>query len=177
MAQLEAGDIVFTEAEVWKFSRRLISEVSERASTVHVAIASGETTFVYESVTAGLRRTYLSTQDNYTVYRNRLAQSGIGALIAAIAEGYVVEGVRSGGRYGKYSVPKLALAAVGGGGEREQWGARRTTKFYCSNYVARVLMAAKQTGAQVYTGTIDTHLKPLDLKKFLASDALWVPVM
>lgn len=174
---LKAGDVVFTERGHWGLGRLLIAAASGGAKTCHVAIASGETTFVFESVTSGLRRQYLSRQDSFTVYRHIHTHSGIGDLIAEIAEGYVAEAVGSGGRYGKYATHKLVLASGGGmGGEREQWGAARASNFYCSNFVSRVLMAAQQTGRQIYTGTIDNHIKPLKLKEFLASDPLWVAV-
>jgi hypothetical protein len=175
---LKAGDVVFTERGHLGLGRLLIAAASGGAKTCHVAIASGQTTFVYESVTSGLRRQYLSVRDSFTVYRHKYANTSIGELIASIAEGYVAEAVGLGGRYGKYATHKLVLASGRGmGGEREQWGAARASNFYCSNFVARVLMAARQTGSCTYTGTIDTHIKPLKLKEFLASDPLWVPVL
>jgi hypothetical protein len=177
---LKAGDIVFTEAEVWTATRKIIRKSSGGGRTVHAAIAEGKTTYVFESVRGGggLRRHYLSPDDSYTVYRHR--QREIGQLMAVIAEGYVAEREGSGGKYGKYSIPKLILARgrKGRGGEREQWGAKRTSKFYCSNFVTRVLMAAQQAaGGGVYHPGLNTHISPAGLKEFLASDPYWVPVM
>lgn len=174
---LQAGDIVFTEARVWTPVRRVISTMTGGGNTVHVAIAEGATDFVFESVKSGLRRQLLPGQDAYTVYRHRHAW--IGELIGAIADGYVKEAKRSGGHYGQYSLMRLLLAIrrTGIGGEREQWGIDRSGGFYCSNFVAQVLMAAQQAnGSGVYESTLNTHISPRGLKEFLAGNPYWEPV-
>lgn len=173
---LKAGDVVFVEAQHWTLSRRAISAFTGGTPTVHAAIAAGNGHDVYESVTAGVRRERLSFQDQYTVFRHKLMN--IQSLIAAIAEGYAANVRHVGGGYGSYAYASAGVTALAGGargGQQQQWGnANVSESFYCSNLVARVLIAAKQAGgSHVYDGNLDYHITPKKLKDFLQGDLWW----
>ncbi|MCO6490443.1 MAG: hypothetical protein J5I98_18660 [Phaeodactylibacter sp.] len=174
---LRPGDIIFTRARQWSATRRAISLATGRGDIVHAAIAEGRGLNVFESVRGGLRRKLLSLSDDYIVYRHKDGPAR--RLIRYVAEGHTAVAYSSGGAYGKYSVPKLALAVgqKGRGGERRQWGARRAQSFYCSNFVARVLMAAQQSAdRKIYWNYLHTHVSPAGLERFLAQDPMWEKV-
>ena len=173
---LKAGDVVFLEAQHWDLPRLAIAAFTGGTPTVHAAIAAGNGNDVYESVGAGMHRKRLNFKDKFTIFRHKLLN--IQSLVAVIAEGYVANVGHEGGGYGRYafgSAISIGLSSGARGGEQQQWGNSKVKdSFYCSNLVARVLMAAKQTGgSHVYDGMLDSDITPKKLKDFLQGDLWW----
>lgn len=178
--QYQAGDIVFSEATEgsWTLYHRLTSVLCGGTSTVHTSIASGYDTLAYQATRAGgLEEGHLHGPDLYSTFRHRDAE--VGKLIKNIAESYVAHrGVgHISGRYVHY--PTLLRAFAQTDSEEQQWGNPLSAgAFYCSNLVARCLLAAQQVcpSTRVYSGLLPAHLTPIALKDFLAHDYDWVRV-
>lgn len=184
------GAVVFVEHIGGRNLTRQLITLRSGAPVVHAAIATGRDQWVIDAGRThgedGIRLKIMnSPEDSYHAFVNRSdCADDVAELILCVAEGYLSEKQRAHpGTYGAYSVRGVLrhMFQRKTGMGQQQWGNDSLSPhMYCSQFVARVLLAAQQTGGSVGANVVSAPLAarclPLDLMNQLSRDPYWQAV-
>jgi hypothetical protein len=186
---LYRGDVVFTADAhgtlmhtVISTAQRLGAPLSDgRASSVHVAIATGNNLEVVEAVGAGLKRRPIH-DGRYRVY-HYVGEKGplVRDCAAQVAESHFDQQSpdTNFGRYNKglaaLSPFRLKSRAQNANTQQFGAGAHCSSSFFCSNFVWRCYMAAGEAAhlGQLPVENSHSQLSPRDLETILRLSNMW----
>ncbi|QSH40871.1 hypothetical protein P0136_10975 [Lentisphaerota bacterium ZTH] len=186
--QLLRGDIAFISGTYEKSKCVKTITLTSWSNQFHASLICGEKGEVIEANPPKIRKGDIKGYlwySNVTVFRNK--SRIVGETIGEFGEMIYDQMEKSENNYGQYSSHSRMIRAItpfgiGGRYNEPQFNNRNlSSDFYCSNFVARCILAANQFYREfppaerltVLTNPINAEISPGNLKKALINDPCW----